>query len=373
MVYDVIFPYVVGGVQLRNWELAKRLSGRGHEVTLFGMKHWPGPAIIEREGVRLHGVCSPRELYRNGRRAFLPPIYTGLRTLAPLLRERYDLIDVANFPYFPFFSAKIATLTQRSRLVVTWIEVWGSYWQEYLGKAGLVARAIEKVCANGTTNAVAISDMTKRDLRRIGYRGPVEVIGCGVDVAGVTSVGASAAASDVVFFGRLIKEKNADLLIRAIALLAKDLPEVRCLIVGDGPARDGLVSLIHDADLQRQVRVVPFVRDHAEVFATMKASKVLVLPSSREGFGITALEANACGLPVITTRYPRNACCDLIRDGENGFVCEPSDGEVAERIRQVLVGAGPSPSDCARSAARYDWDALATAVERYYQRVGTRA
>ena len=56
-VYDAIYPYVKGGVEKRIWELAVRLSSRGHDVHLFGMKFWEGGDILVHEGISLHGVC----------------------------------------------------------------------------------------------------------------------------------------------------------------------------------------------------------------------------------------------------------------------------------------------------------------------------
>ena len=54
---------------------------------------------------------------------------------------------------------------------------------------------------------------------------------------------------------------------------------------------------------------------HEDVYSLMKSSKVFVLPSTREGFGISVIEANACGIPVITVRHENNASKDLIQVG----------------------------------------------------------
>ena len=68
----------------------------------------------------------------------------------------------------------------------------------------------------------------------------------------------------------------------------------------------------------------------------MKSSKIFVLPSTREGFGIVALEANACGLPVITVNHAKNAAADLVMDHCNGFKCNLNENEMAGKIMQAF-------------------------------------
>jgi len=93
----------------------------------------------------------------------------------------------------------------------------------------------------------------------------------------------------------------------------------------------------------------------------MKASKVFVLPSIREGFSITVVEANAAGLPVITTSHPDNAARDLIRHGVNGLLVEPTAEDIAEAILKVLDGGNLEPT---KNIERYDWKVVAKAIEK---------
>jgi len=144
-VYDVIHPYVPGGVQKRIWELSRRLVTKGHEVTILGMKHWNGDDVIVREGVRIRGICPPKDLFVNGHRSIGEALYVGWKSLPALSREHFDIIDCQNFPYFPCFSAKMASVLQRSPLLITWHEVWGNYWYQYLGKKGFFGAATERL------------------------------------------------------------------------------------------------------------------------------------------------------------------------------------------------------------------------------------
>ena len=106
-VYDVIYPYVKGGVEKRVWELAVRLAHRGHEVHLFGMKFWNGEDTINREGVFLHGVCPAQKLYTSGRRSIWQAFYFSFHLLSHLLKEKFDIIDCQQFPLFSCYTSKI--------------------------------------------------------------------------------------------------------------------------------------------------------------------------------------------------------------------------------------------------------------------------
>ena len=106
-VYDVIHPYVVGGAQKRTWEIATRLVRRGHEVTLFGMKHWDGSEITFSHGVRLWGVCPPKDLFNDGQRSITEALSFAWRVTRPLMKESYDIVDAVNFPFFPCFPHRL--------------------------------------------------------------------------------------------------------------------------------------------------------------------------------------------------------------------------------------------------------------------------
>ncbi|MDD1702849.1 MAG: glycosyltransferase family 4 protein, partial [Methanoregula sp.] len=142
-VYDVIYPYVKGGVEKRVWELAVRLKKRGHEVHIFGMKYWDGEDILVRDGVILHGVCPAKPLYSQGRRTIGEAINFSIRLIPHIAQYRFDLIDCQQFPFFSCLSVKSLTLIKKTPLVITWHEVWGNYWYAYLGSWGAAGKYIE--------------------------------------------------------------------------------------------------------------------------------------------------------------------------------------------------------------------------------------
>lgn len=366
-VYDAIYPYVKGGAEKRVWEISKRLSGRGHEIHIFGMKWWDGEDTVIRDNVFLRGVCEKKELYIDGKRSIREAIYFARKLICPLLKEDFDIIDCQGFPYFPCFSARFISSLKRIPLVITWHEVWDDFWYEYLGKKGLFGKAVERTTTHLTDKMIAVSERTKKDLKRIGVQKDVKVIPNGIDFEKIERIEALKREIDVIFTGRLIKEKNVDLLIRAIDLLEAEIPDIKCTIIGDGPERNDLEKLVQDLDLINIIEFTGFLEDYDEVISYMKSSKVFVLPSTREGFGISALEANACGLPVVTVDHKMNATCDLISNGKNGFLCELSKNSVSEKINLSLEKREDMEKGCIENAKKYEWDRIVDMIERFYE------
>jgi glycosyltransferase involved in cell wall biosynthesis len=168
--------------------------------------------------------------------------------------------------------------------------------------------------------------------------------------------------------GRLIREKHVDLVIHAVNLFRYKNPDIRALIIGEGPEYAGLKNLINENKLDPSVHLSGFYWNHDDLIARLKSSKVFVLPSTREGFGITALEALACGIPVVTVDHPANAIRDLIT-GKNGFLCSLSAQDLSEKIGLALRHHLIMHDACMMSAESFDWDRITSDVESYYQSV----
>ncbi|MCE7698474.1 MAG: glycosyltransferase family 1 protein [Methanobacterium paludis] len=89
---------------------------------------------------------------------------------------------------------------------------------------------------------------------------------------------------------------------------------------------------------------------------------------TREGFGIVVLEANACELPVVVVKHKMNAACDLINNGKNGFVVEPSDKDMAAKIIQAMKDKEKMKPHCVDFASQYDWDDIVGLLEKHYEK-----
>lgn len=366
-VYDVIYPYVKGGVEKRVSELAHRLASRGHEVHVFGMKYWEGDETYVRDGVIYHGVCPAKALYAHGRRTVGEALYFGIHLVLPLKKEQFDVIDCQQFPLISCIPVRLVSVARRIPSVITWHEVWGDYWKEYLGfSRGVLGKATERLVASFRSPVISVSTTTSTRFRNEFGRQPEIIIPNGIDVDHLKSVSPSPVESDIMFSGRLIREKNVSMLIQAFNILVSEDPHLKLIIVGNGPEHDTIRSQIKTLSLEKNITLTGFREDHDEVIALMKSSKVFVLPSTREGFGITALEALGCGLPVVTIDHPANAVCDLITE-KTGVICPLSHEALATGIRNTLRLHEKMKNDCRMSAGAYDWDRIVDQAEQYYR------
>jgi L-malate glycosyltransferase len=137
---------------------------------------------------------------------------------------------------------------------------------------------------------------------------------------------------DVVFVGRLVPIKRVDRLIGAIALAAETLPDLRAVIVGDGPLRAELEALAEERGVRERVS---FAGRRADVPAWLRRSRVFILTSASEGVALSLMEAMMCRLPAVVPDV--GDLRDLVEDGTNGFVVStPTERGFADAIVELL-------------------------------------
>jgi glycosyltransferase involved in cell wall biosynthesis len=198
------------------------------------------------------------------------------------------------------------------------------------------------------------------------YAVPVPaVIPVGIDLSALQKIFPVHDRTDIIFIGRLIREKNADLLIQATRILMEKYPHIRVIIVGEGPEQEKLQRLICENGLDTHIELHNFFTDHTRIIALLKGSRVFVLPSTREGFGISALEALACGLPVVTVDHPANAVRDLVTT-KTGFLSSLSPEDLAAKISLALEQQDGMRISCIQAAEQFAWDRIVTDLENFY-------
>lgn len=135
--------------------------------------------------------------------------------------------------------------------------------------------------------------------------------------------------------GRLREEKGQDVLIQAMAIVIQSIPEVCLLLVGDGPDREKLQKLSYDLGLVNHIYWAGQI-DPEAVIPYYAIMNVVVVPSRFEGFGLTAAEAMAAGLPVLASNV--DGLCEVVKHEETGYLVPPENSELlADRIIDLLA------------------------------------
>ena len=177
-------------------------------------------------------------------------------------------------------------------------------------------------------------------------------------------------AVDLLMVGRLMDHKRVDMGLDVIACLRDRGVLVTARVIGKGPERNALHARAEKLKISDLVDFRHNIEDQQHLYAYMKAAKVFLSLSAREGFGIAVLEAMACGLPVITTNDTDNLARHLVRRSSDGIVCSPTTEAVADAVEGMLADAPLHRSQnivIPPWMADYDWSAIAEQMRSVYE------
>ena len=338
---ESIYPFFKGGKEKRLYDLAKALVERGHDVHVYCMKSWEGKKTYELDGINLHAICPRYDYYtKSGKRSIIQTIKFAGYTFPGLIKEKFDVLDIDNMPYFHIFPAWLVCKLKRKKMIVTWHEYWGRYWFEYLGWKGIFGFIIEKISKLFSKNIICVSKLTKQRMNKKCF-----IIPNGINFNEIKLAKPSKEHFEVLYVGRLIKEKNVEFLIKTIK------GKYSLGIIGSGPELERLKKI---ASHYSNIKVLGPVEN---AYSYMKSCKVFVSPSKREGFGITIIEAFACGKPVVVMDYEDNAGVELV---QKQFVA--NEKNLLKKIELALK------SKIEFDLEKYNWKNIAKQIEGVYRK-----
>lgn len=207
------------------------------------------------------------------------------------------------------------------------------------------------------TQMMTVSDSSRSELIAMGLdEGRIQVSYSGINVdGGAPDPGAKDADPSVCYVGRLKRYKRLDILLRAALDLSAEFPTLKVRLAGKGDDSRRLEALARELGVSDRVEFLGFVTEEEKV-ALLRRSWVFAMPSEKEGWGLTAVEANACGTPVVAFRVP--GLLDSVSDGRSGLLVEDERGfkeALASVLRDRRLRARLSKG--AREwAARFSWD-----------------
>ncbi len=186
-------------------------------------------------------------------------------------------------------------------------------------------------------------------------------------------LGARTTERVVLYVGRLVEEKGLHTLIEAFEMLNQDNVGATLIIAGEGPIKEDLAAEVRKRGLDEVIHIVGFV-DEATLIALYRLSKIFVLPSVYEPFGIAVLEAMAGRLPVVVSDV--GGLSEIVEHGVTGLKVQPRDpASLAFSIRRLLEQR-PLARELTQNAyrmvaERYDWDLAAERTLQVYERASS--
>jgi glycosyltransferase involved in cell wall biosynthesis len=291
--------------------------------------------------------------------------------LKTLLRQRsYDVLvdDINKIPFYTPFYTKIPVVAVLHHFFDRTI-----YRQAGFVPASYVYLA-EKLVPIIYSKApfTVVSKSTKEDLTRKGIpEANIRVIYNGIDHHTYAPDYSMKSKSPLVcYLGRLKKYKSVDLLIRAMVAVRREVPGVKLVVVGDGDHRPTLVKMVDELGLSDCVEFTGYVSAKEKV-RLLQSAQLMVNPSPREGWGLTSVEANACGTPLVASDVPglRDSC----RDGETGYLFPFGDvddmvSKMIKLLRDERLRLAFS-ENAVRWAREFDWNRSAQQMETFLRSV----
>jgi glycosyltransferase involved in cell wall biosynthesis len=337
-----------GGAEVFLYELAKRWIAAGHQITWYSSCH-PSQCKTEQE--------SGFQFIRGG--GFFSVFLTAPLYYLANLSGRFDVIvDSANG--IPFFTP-LYTSTPRIALVHH-VHKQVFFCELPRGLAH-IANLLEQYATPliyRNTPFITVSESSRQALVEIGIpEGQISLIYNGVDCERYHP-GKKSETPLIVYLGRLRHYKSVDIAIRALPLLTDSFPDVSFGIAGSGPAEADLRSLAHELGVADRVQFFGHVSDDAKVVLLQQAH-VVVNPSLKEGWGLTVLEANACGTPVVGADVP--GLRDSICHRQTGYLVPYGDHTSMAGAIKKLLGNLKQRQEMEERALqwgrRFSWDVSA--------------
>lgn len=333
-----------GGAEVYVQEMAKKWVGAGHHVTLFcgndsqsaRSEIVDGVEIVRRGGFYL--------VY------FWAFVYYLLR-----FRGRYDvIIDCQNG--IPFFTPLYA----REPIFCVMHHVHQEIFRRYLIKPlAVLASFLENQVMPWVyqdTKFITVSDSTRQGMEKLGLVGSgIEIVHNGVDLES-HKPGDKSPSPEILYLGRLKAYKSIDVLLKAFQILKQRIAGAKLIIAGSGEEEDKLKKISRDLGLERDVEFKGWVSEDEKV-SLMQRAWVFVNPSLIEGWGITTVEANACGTPIVAADVP--GLRDSVQNPHTGYLVKHGDAPAfAEKIAEIILDhelRARLSRDSVEWAKNFDW------------------
>ncbi len=341
-----------GGAEIHFHEIFKRVTALGHNVTLLCCAYKDAMQEEEIDGIKI---------IRRGSRNFfnycVPAEYRKLRR-----NQQFDIVidDINKIPFYsPLFVKEpiIAILhhffSESIYLETSFIPASYVYLSEKL-----VPLVYKKV------PFAVVSESTRQELLQHGVRSQIELVPNAVDPALYSYLPQLRNKMPLIgYLGRVKKYKSIDHILRAMPAVLSAIPETRLKIIGDGDYQKNLKELATSLGIRDKVQFTGHV-PHEEMVKLLNTLWLAVNPSPKEGWGLTVIEANACGVPVIAADSP--GLRDSVVNEETGILYPYGNIQLLANQIIKLLNSQEKISKFSKNSLNwvnnFSWDESATKI-----------
>jgi glycosyltransferase involved in cell wall biosynthesis len=340
---------LAGGAEVHLHEIFGRLVKLGHPVMLLTTLY---KGAKERETV--DGISVVR---KGGDLAFQWTVLRNLKRLATEFRADVVVEDLNKLPVFTRQAVKLPNFVQIHHL-------WGSsiFRETWFAPAFAVwafERLIPRLCRG--SRFAAVSPSTVQELEQLGVpRASISLVYNGTDESVAALEAPKQKQPCFLWLGRIRKYKGIWVALAAFRIFARAHSEGELWIAGGGPEEGAVRKKIKDWNLEGRVKLLGPV-DSARRVELMRQASALLQTSYKEGWGLTVIEAAACGTGAIASRVA--GLQDSVKDGETGLLFPAGDAAACAALMDKWMRTPALPARLganARSFARtFSWDKAA--------------
>lgn len=355
---DISNP-MAGGAEVHLHEIFKRIAAMGHQITLLCCEY-----NNCKKNENIDGINIIRKGKRNFFNFIVPSEYKRL-----IKQNSYDIVidDINKIPFYTPFFVKLPLLVISHHF----------FGKSIFNQSGIIAGSYvyitEKIIdlVYKKQKFTVVSQSTLDEFIERGFnKDNFTIIPNAIDHNLFPFKAIEKAEPNITYFGRLKKYKSVDHIVHAFSKLAVKYPDLKLNIAGTGDFRGELENIVAGFGLSKRVKFWGFITDEQKL-ELLSNSYCVINPSIKEGWGITNIEANACGTPVISSNVP--GLRDSVLKGESGFLYEYGNiDDMVSKISLILDDnelRNKINSSSIDWAKKFDWDKSAGMMEELIEQV----
>ena len=371
------FPPISGGGVIVAVDIVNSLAKSGHEITVLTPNlEWNGPKyqpdINSKINVIRVNVPSKNNLKVAARRCKSPLIKKGIEIGTS---KKFDFVFTI---FHPFHMAPNAAVSIGEKLgIPVIVKIDDAVYEKSTGLKS-IQRKIERVLSTKTlkkSSKILVSNNETRETVNKFYNVPTEKISImpnGIDTK-LFHTNIDKKSKIVLFSGAMYHHRGLDILLNAVPTVIKKIPEVKFVLLGDGPELDNLKKIVEDLKINKNIefkgwigrdKIIDYLADASIAIGPLRSTTV-----TKNALPIKVLEYMAASLPILSQR--NTLPTDVLVDNENGYFVTSSD-DLALKIIQLLKNNEKRSKMCTKSyeiSLKFDWEKVVKIIITEYDSV----